>query len=400
MAKKEDTPTKEKPAEKGTLLERIIARSTTEGTAILEKSILYAKKDVIPTLVPMINVALSGSIDGGLTSGFTVLAGPSKHFKTSFALLMISAYMKKYPEAVLIFYDTEFGSPQSYFESFGIDVARVVHVPIKNIEELKFEMMSQLDNMTRGEKVIMCVDSLGSSASIKELEDALNQKTVTDMTRAKALKSLTRMITPYFTIKDVPCLAICHTYQTQEMFSKAVVSGGTGITYSADNVWIIGRRTDKEGTEILGYHFVINIEKSRFVKEKSKIPIGVSWTGGIQRWSGLHEVAEEGGFVIPAMKEEKKDGKITMKVRKSYYVGYNPETQEILTEHTKECDMLRRGFWDVVFEKTNFKKYIEDKFSVGHVEMLREEPDAVIEDPTPEETKKEVREKAKSKAKK
>ena len=54
-----------------------------------------------------------------------------------------------------------------------------------------------------------------------------------------------------------------------------------------DNIWIVGRQQDKSGTEIKGYHFIINIEKSRYVKEKSKIPISVSWEGGIQSYSGL-----------------------------------------------------------------------------------------------------------------
>ena len=48
-----------------------------------------------PTDVPMMNVALSGSIDGGLSPGVTILAGPSKHFKSSFSLKIASAYMQK-----------------------------------------------------------------------------------------------------------------------------------------------------------------------------------------------------------------------------------------------------------------------------------------------------------------
>jgi RecA/RadA recombinase len=246
----------------------------------------------------MINVALSGSIDGGLTSGLTVLAGPSKHFKTSFALLMAASYLKKHKDAILMFYDSEFGSPQQYFESFGIDTSRVLHIPIKNVEELKFDLVNQLDQIDRKDKVAIVIDSVGNLASKKELEDALNEKSVADMTRAKALKGLFRMVTPYLTMKNIPLIAINHTYQEIGLFPKAIVSGGTGITYSADNIWILGRQQDKDGTEIQGYHFIINVEKSRFVKEKSKIPISVSWEGGIQKWSGLLDVAIDGGYVI------------------------------------------------------------------------------------------------------
>ena len=103
------------------IMDKLKKNSKVKETSILSKSILFAEKDIITTEVPMVNVALSGDIDGGLTSGLTVLAGPSKHFKTSFALLMGAAYLKQHEDSVMLFYDSEFGSPQSYFESFGID---------------------------------------------------------------------------------------------------------------------------------------------------------------------------------------------------------------------------------------------------------------------------------------
>ena len=62
------------------LRSRLIKNSTIEHTSLLEDSKIYTKKDMIPTPVPMINVALSGTVDGGITPGLTMLAGPSKHF--------------------------------------------------------------------------------------------------------------------------------------------------------------------------------------------------------------------------------------------------------------------------------------------------------------------------------
>ena len=338
------------------ILERLKKNCRIKEAEVLAESSFYSEKDITSTSVPMINVALSGSIDGGLTSGLTVLAGPSKHFKTSFALLMASAYLKKHPEAALMFYDSEFGSPQSYFESFGIDTSRVLHIPIKNIEELKFDIVHQLDTVERSDKVIIVIDSVGNLASKKELEDAMSEKSVADMTRAKSLKALFRMVTPYLTMKNIPLLAINHTYQTQEMFSKAVVSGGTGITYSADNIWILGRQQDKEGTEIQGYHFIINVEKSRFVKEKSKIPISVSWEGGIQKWSGLLDVALDGGFVI--------------KPKNGWYVAYDPATKTELTGNLRAAQTLTKEFWETIFTKTTFASYIKQKYTIGLRDMI------------------------------
>jgi len=314
----------------------------------------------------MVNVALSGSIDGGLTSGLTVLAGPSKHFKTSFGLLMAAAYLKKYEDAVLLFYDSEFGSPQTYFESFGIDPDRVLHTPITDVEKLKFDVVNQLEAIERGEHVIVLIDSVGNLASKKELEDAINEKSVADMSRAKALKGLFRMVTPYLTMKNIPMIAINHTYQEIGLFPKAIVSGGTGIYYSADNIWILGRQQEKSGTEITGYNFIINIEKSRFVREKSKVPIAVSWEGGIQKYSGLLDVALEGGYVG--------------KPSNGWYCRIDRDTGELIQPKVREKDTLKGDFWKPIFEETDFAEYIEKRFSVGHKSMITEEVEGEPDD--------------------
>lgn len=338
------------------IMDKLKKNSKIKQTAILSKSKLFSNQDMVTTAVPMINVALSGDPDGGLTSGLTVLAGPSKHFKTSFGLLMAAAYLKKHEDAVILFYDSEFGSPQSYFESFGIDTSRVLHTPITNVEELKFDIVNQLEEIEKEDKVIIVIDSIGNLASKKEMDDAINEKSVADMSRAKALKGLFRMCTPYLSMKDIPMLAINHTYQTMEMFSKAVVSGGTGIYYSADNIWILGRQQDKDGKEIKGYNFIINVEKSRFVKEKSKIPINVTWEGGISKYSGLLEAALEGGYVI----------KPTM----GYYSRCNPDTGEVRVEKLR-AKKLDEEFWDDILNNTTFKQWLKDKYEIGHAAMIK-----------------------------
>jgi hypothetical protein len=49
------------------LKDRLIKNSTIDLTSTLTDSKVYTKKDMIPTPVPMINVALSGAVDGGIT---------------------------------------------------------------------------------------------------------------------------------------------------------------------------------------------------------------------------------------------------------------------------------------------------------------------------------------------
>jgi len=338
------------------IMDKLKKNSKVSHTNILSESKFFNEKDMIVTDVPMINVALSGDPDGGLTPGLTVLAGPSKHFKTSFALLMASAYMKKYEDSVMLFYDSEFGSPQSYFKNFDIDTSRVLHTPVTNVEELKFDLVSQLENLERGDRVIVVIDSVGNLASKKELEDALNEKAVADMSRAKALKGLFRMVTPYLAMKDIPLLAINHTYKEIGLFPKDVVSGGTGIYYSADNIWIIGRRQNKKGTDVVGYEFIIKVEKSRFTKEQSKIPISVSWEGGVEKYSGLLDLGLSGGYVV--------------KPSNGWYSKVDKETGEVSESKVREAATLTEEFWKPILEETDFKEYLRNVYKIGGNEVF------------------------------
>jgi RecA/RadA recombinase len=342
------------------LKDRLIKNSTIDYTSTLTESKIYSKKDMIQTPVPMINVALGGSIDGGLTPGLTMLAGPSKHFKTGFSLLLASAFLKKYEDSVVLFYDSEFGTPQSYFETFGIDLDSVIHTPITDVEELKHDIMKQMKDIERGDKVFILVDSIGNLASKKEVEDALDGKSVADMTRAKQLKSLFRMVTPHLSLKDIPMVVVNHTYKEIGMFPKDIVGGGTGSYYSADNIWILGRQQDKDGSEIAGYHFIINIEKSRYVKEKSKIPITISWEGGINKWSGLFDVALEGEYIV--------------KPKNGWYALVDRETGEIQEPNMRAKDIVNnKELWMKMFKETDFPQYIEKKYKVAGSSIIQED---------------------------
>ena len=343
------------------ILDKIKKNSSIKDSAILSKSKFFNDKDMIQTAVPIVNVALSGKLDGGLTPGLTMWAGPSKHFKTAFSLLMAKSYLDKYEDAALLFYDSEFGTPQSYFNSFDIDTNRVLHTPITDIEQLKFDVMSQLTNLERGDKLIIVIDSIGNLASKKEVEDALAEKSVADMSRAKQVKSLFRMVTPHLSLKDIPMVVVNHTYKEIGMFPKDIVGGGTGSYYSADAIWILGRQQDKDADGIQGYHFVINIEKSRYVKEKSKIPVTVSYSGGISRWSGLLDIAMESGHVI--------------KPSNGWYSKVNPDTGEVEDKKYRFDDTQNKEFWNSILTQDSFRDYIEKRYKVSSTTILTNEED-------------------------
>ena len=348
------------------LRDRLLKNSTIKDTDILSKSKQFNKKDMIPTKVPAINIALSGSLLGGLTPGVTIWAGPSKHFKTAFSLLMAKSYLDRYPEATLLFYDLEFGTPKDYFASFGIDPERVIYTPLLDLESLKFDCVKQLTEVKRGDKVIILIDSIGNAASKKELDDTLAEKSTQDMTRAKAIKSFFRMVTPHVATKDIPMVVICHTYMTQEMYSKAVVSGGTGPYYSADSIFIIGRQQEKDKEGVIGYNFVINVEKSRMVREKSKIPITVLHNKGISKWSGLLDLAEEAGFI----------GKTKIS-RSLAWCLINRETGELLEDQKWTPEKTETNdFWKPILSDIDFINFIEKKYKVADGEIMNFDEDS------------------------
>ena len=349
------------------LLDRMKSAGTVKMSNVLSKSAFFSEKDQTSTKFPILNIALSGKIDGGLTSGLTILAGPSKHFKSLAGLVLVQAYMEKHKDAICLFYDSEFGITPEYIASNGIDTDRVLHIPIEHIEQLKFDISKRLEEVKRGDKVIIFMDSVGNLASKKEVEDALEGKSVADMTRAKQLKSLFRIVTPHFTTKDLPCIVINHTYMEQGMYPKAIMSGGTGPMYSADTVIIFGKSQEKDGTELAGWTFTMNIEKSRRVKEKSRLPFTVMFEGGIQKWSGMLDIAMELGWV--------------KKPSNGWYARVDQETGEIEDKKFREKDTHSSDFWKPLITNKKFQEAVANRFMVSAGSLINDDEidDAVEE---------------------
>lgn len=345
---------KEIGSKASSLMERLLKNSTIKKTEPLLESSLLNEQERVSTSIPMINYALGGTFNGGIGSGITTIAGPSRHFKTSFGLVMVAAYLKKYPDAVCYFYNNEFGAKKTYFEQYGVDTSRVIHAPFEDLEKLKFDITTQLEELSDKDKVIFFIDSIGNAASIKEIDDALAGKSAADMTRAKQIKSILRIITPKLYIKNIPLILIAHVYKTQEMFSKDVVSGGDAMIYNPDAVWIIGKNQLKEKDEITGSKFIIRVNKSRYVKERAQFPITVRWGEGIAKWSGFEEVAEQLNVIIPS------------KIGRSAAYTYNSidgKDYQVLASDIDSDD----DFWNRIINETDLTYRMESLYNIGAI---------------------------------
>lgn len=347
------------------LLDKLKKSGTVDAASVLKNSIFYSSKESITTEVPILNVAFSGKLDGGISSGLTVIAGESRCYKTLLSLYCAKAYLDKYEDAVLMFYDSEFGTPESYMSSIGIDTERVLHIPIQDLEELTFDLTQRLDSINRGDKVFIMVDSVGNLASKREVENAMKENSAKDMSRAAAVKSLFRIITPRISMKDIPCVVIAHTYQDMGSFiSKSVISGGTGLYYAANTMFIITKAQEKDGDELVGWNYTISIEKSRFVKERSKLKFQVLWNN-INKYAGLLDLAEESGCVIiPA---------------KGWYSKVNTETGEVEDKKYRKKD-LDSSFWEPIINSKRFKDFVSSKYMLGYKSETVEEPVTDIEE--------------------
>lgn len=339
------------------LLDKLLKASSVSGAAIMSDSTFFNEKKMVETPLLVLNIAFSGDLDGGFTPGITILAGESKTFKSALSLYCLKAYLEKYDDAIGILYDTEYGITPAYIESFGIDPTRVLHIPVEHVEQLKFDFNKKLENINKGDHVFFLVDSIGQISSKKEFEDAHDEKSVTDMTRAKAIRSLFRLITIQLTKKELPCLMVNHVYvEIGAMYPKTIIPGGTAVTYSANSIFVITKSQEKNAEgELGGWQFTINVFKSRYVKEKSKLPFKVLYNGGIQKYSGILDIALEGNFV--------------QKPKVGWYSVVDQETGELNPKNFRAKDFDTDELAGELLKTVKFKEYVKTKFQLGTLKM-------------------------------
>jgi RecA/RadA recombinase len=330
------------------LRDKMLKTGSTSGASILAESDLFSAKPLAITSLPILNLAFHGKLSGGVPPGLTILAGESKTFKSALSLYCLKAYLDKYDDAVGVLFDSEFGITPDYIKSFGIDPERVIHVPVEHVEQLKFDFNKKLESIERGEHVFFLVDSIGQLSSKKEYEDAHEEKSVADMSRAKSIRSLMRLITIQLSKKNLPCFMVNHVYQTMEMYSKTIIPGGTAVTYSANQIFVITKAQEKDSDgDLEGWKFTINIHKSRSVREKAKFPFVVKYDGGIQTYSGLLDIGLELGFV--------------KKPSNGWFSRVNLETGEIEAKKWRRADTDCAEFWTSVLKD----KLVQEKFEAA-----------------------------------
>ena len=290
------------------------------------------------------NALLSGSIYGGMPGNkITAIAGEAATGKTFFALGICKAFLDKDPDAGVIYFESESAISKDMIESRGIDSKRMVIVPVATVQEFRNQSIKILDKYNEqpesGRKPLMFVlDSLGMLSTTKEMEDTASGKETRDMTRSQIVKSTFRVLGK----ANVPMIMTNHTYDViGSMFPQKEMGGGSGLKYAASSIIYLGKRKEKDGTEVVGNIIHCKNYKSRLTKENAQIDVKLTYKKGLDKYYGLIGLAEEGGiFKKVSTRYEMPDGS------KVFGKNINDEPEKYFTKEVldKIDEIAKRKF--------------------------------------------------------
>jgi RecA/RadA recombinase len=338
-------------------------------------------KTFISTGINIIDALLSKSVlKGGIPNNkITIIAGPKQTGK-SFISLSIARNAQKMGYNI-VWIDTEYSIEKSDFDMYGIDTSNpnnFMLIRTNIVEKIKMFMMSILDALTKLKdagtdvsKTIFFIDSIGMLASEKEKEDTLKLKSKQDMTRAKQLKSLVRLITSDLGYLNIPLVATNHVYLTQDMFPQTIMAGGEGLYYAASVILLLSDaklKTGEEGENDLGRSGSVITAKSaknRIAKPK-KVKFEIDYSKGINPYKGLEifctpENFDKVGIAKVKKVIDKSTGEITYQQSNRWYVRHLDTTiadKQLYNRKVFNSTVLE-ALEDIVFDYFKYPSYDE-----------------------------------------
>jgi len=211
-----------------------------------------------------------------------------------------------------------------------------VVVNVVTVEEFRGTALKAVDMYMKkpeGERnpCMFVLDSLGMLSTSKEINDALNDKEVRDMTKSQLIKGAFRMLTLKLGQAKIPMIVTNHTYDVIGAYVPTKeMGGGSGLKYAASTIVYLSKKKEKDGTEIVGNIIKAKTAKSRLSKENKDVEVRLFYDErGLDRYYGLLELGELGGLW------ENKAGRYEINGKKIYgkQILANPEeyfTDEIM----------------------------------------------------------------------
>ena len=292
------------------------------------------------------NALISGSIYGGISGNkITAIAGESSTGKTFFSLAVVANFLADNPDAGVVYFDTESAITKSLLEDRNIDTSRVLVVNVVTIEEFRQKALKIVDNHLKipesDRKPLMFVlDSLGMLSTEKEINDALADKQVRDMTKSQLVKGAFRMLTLKLGQAKIPMVVTNHTYDVIGSYVPTKeMGGGSGLKYAASSIIYLFKKKEKDGKEVIGNIIRCRTAKSRLSKENKDVEVRLYYDErGLDRYYGLLELGEAGGLWKNVAGRYEIDGK------KIYAKAILAEPEKYFTDEVMEkLDVIARG---------------------------------------------------------
>jgi len=247
------------------------------------------------------NALVSGSIFGGVSGNkITAIAGESSTGKTFFSLAVVKNFLDNNPDGYCLYFDTEAAVTKSMLQSRGLDINRIVVVNVVTIEEFRSKALKAVDlylkkKQNERKPCVFVLDSLGMLSTEKEIDDAINDKQVRDMTKSQLVKGAFRMLTLKLGQANIPMIVTNHTYDVVGSYIPTKeMSGGSGLKYAASTIIYLSKKKEKDGTEVVGNIIKCKTHKSRLSKENKEVEVRLFYDErGLDKYYGLLDLAEK-----------------------------------------------------------------------------------------------------------
>ncbi|MFW6272633.1 MAG: hypothetical protein ACOC2U_02495, partial [bacterium] len=146
---------------------------------------------------------------------------------------------------------------------------------------------------------------------------------------------------------DMTTFVINHVYDNIGGYGDPLkIPGGKSIVFVSENV-ILGKSKAKmkDKDEQVGIKIKAKTYKSRWGKENSELEYRINFDGGLDLFFGL----------LP----DAIDGKYVNKPKNGQYIRTHIEDDKVWREKELYCS----DFWMPIFKETDFKDYLENKYS-------------------------------------
>lgn len=345
------------------------------GAETLADSTLAKVTDYLSTGNYAINRVLTGDIYKGFPTGrISCIAGASQSGKSLLIANTVIEALKNDKVDIVYIFDSEGGVLVDYFKQHGVDMTKIMHIPVKSIEDCAVKMLDTYDTLCKAQeeyeddpdnndeiRALVVLDSIGALASDKLITDAVKKdQMVSDMgSSAKLRNNLMRGLMMRVPMSKATLLIVNHIYDDPSagMFGMSKIknmAGGKGLEYSSHVIlqcekllvktsntdFMTGLEDDKsidEGNFYKGNRLRFFVVKSRIAKPAFQATVYLDFDKGYNKWDGLIEDAVRygyiqevrGGYIVPSYSDKRithKDLITTDEIWASFIEKFNADS--------------------------------------------------------------------------